>query len=36
MTTFNGWAAHTSGGPLQPIAFDPGPMDGEDDEIAVE
>ena len=36
MTTFNGWAAHTNGGPLQPIAFDPGPMDGEDVEIAVE
>lgn len=36
MNNFNGWAATTSGGPLQRMAFDPGIMDGEDVEIAVE
>ncbi len=36
MTTFHGWAAHASGAPLQPLSFDPGPMDAEDVEIAVE
>ena len=36
MTNFYGWAAYASGGPLQPIEFDPGLMDAEDVEIAVE
>lgn len=36
MNNFNGWAATTVGGPLQRMAFDPGVMDGEDVEIAVE
>ncbi len=36
MTTFNGWAAHASNAPLEPIAFDPGLMHPEDVEIAVE
>jgi alcohol/geraniol dehydrogenase (NADP+) len=36
MNHFHGWAAHSSGEPLRPIAFDPGPMDPEDVEIAVE
>lgn len=36
MSTFHAWAAHTTGGPLQPFDYDPGPLDAEDVEIAVE
>ena len=36
MTSFHGWAAHNNSSPLQPFSFDPGPMDAEDVEIAVE
>lgn len=36
MTQFRAWAATRSGGPLEKFEFDPGPMDPEDVEIAVE
>jgi uncharacterized zinc-type alcohol dehydrogenase-like protein len=36
MTTFRSWAAHTAGGPLQRFDYDPGTLDPEDVEIAVE
>jgi alcohol/geraniol dehydrogenase (NADP+) len=36
MTTFHAWAAHNTGGPLQPFDYDPGPLDAEDVEITVE
>lgn len=36
MTMFRAWAAHTAGGPLQRFDYDPGPLDPEDVEIAVE
>ena len=36
MTHFRGWAAHSKTDPLERLDFDPGPMDAEDVEIAVE
>ena len=36
MTTFRGWAATRSGAPLERLDFDPGTLDAEDVEIAVE
>ena len=36
MTPFRGWAAHSSGAALERLDFDPGALDAEDVEIAVE
>lgn len=36
MPTFHAWAARSTGGPLQPFDYDPGPLDAEDVEITVE
>lgn len=36
MPTINAWAAHAAGAPLQPFAYDPGPLGPEDVEIAIE
>ena len=36
MSTIRAWAAPSAGAPLQPFAFDPGPLGAEDVEIAVE
>jgi len=36
MPTFHAWAAHSTGGPLQPFDYDPGPLDAEDVEVTVE
>ena len=36
MTSFRGWAAHSSGAALERLDFDPGALDAEDVEIAVE
>ncbi len=36
MTQFRGWAAPSKSAPLERLDFDPGPMDAEDVEIAVE
>ena len=36
MSNFRGWAAHSAGGALERLDFDPGSLDPEDVEIAVE